>query len=209
MEDPVAVPTNNNNDEEAELQRRRLMEEEMERLMLAQEQDDDDQDDGDEDDDDADPGDDSDAGDDDEEDGDGWELNDDGNGNDGGDGIVFLPDQLPAAEAAAVGGGGGAFNYNPQPRHLSYIQTSFGAALALVYYAYRSRQQWYLAIIFLTSSKWAYIVMGNALIASLISLFRVFTSFFLDGLRLAEVEGIAGMCTPERKENNSFLCWDE
>jgi E3 ubiquitin-protein ligase synoviolin len=72
----------------------------------------------------------------------------------------------------------------------SYIQTSFAAAFGLIYYALRTRQQWYLALVYLSSSKWAYIVLGNALVASLIALFQFFTRFFMNGLRLAEAEGL-------------------
>jgi E3 ubiquitin-protein ligase synoviolin len=72
----------------------------------------------------------------------------------------------------------------------SYIQTSFFVAIALIYYALRSRQQWYLALVFLSSSKWAYVVLGNALVAFLIWSFQLFTRVFMNGLRLAEAEGL-------------------
>lgn len=75
-------------------------------------------------------------------------------------------------------------------KRLAYTQTSFLAAALLLYYALRTRQQWYLAIVYLTSSKWAYIVLGNAIIAMCISTFRFFTKTFLQGLRLAEAEGL-------------------
>jgi E3 ubiquitin-protein ligase synoviolin len=84
------------------------------------------------------------------------------------------------------GGGGGSIKRNP----FSYVQVSFYAAAALIYYALRSRQQWYLALVYLSSSKWAYIVLGNALVASLVWTFQLFTGFFLNGLRLAEAEGL-------------------
>ncbi|KAL3907418.1 MAG: hypothetical protein SGILL_008884 [Bacillariaceae sp.] len=73
---------------------------------------------------------------------------------------------------------------------ISYVNASFLAAFALVFYAFRTRQQWYLALVFLSSSKWAYIVLGNALIASLIWMFQLFTGVFMNGLRLAEAEGL-------------------
>jgi E3 ubiquitin-protein ligase synoviolin len=76
-----------------------------------------------------------------------------------------------------------------RPR-LPYVPTSFLAAFLLLYYALRTRQQWYLALQYLTSSKWAYLVMGNALIALCVWTFRVFTKVFLSGLRLAEAEGL-------------------
>ena len=74
---------------------------------------------------------------------------------------------------------------------ISYIQASFGAAAALIWYALRTRHQWYLALVFLGSSKWAYIVLGNALIALYISIFRFLTRRLLGGLRLVESEGLA------------------
>ena len=80
-------------------------------------------------------------------------------------------------------------HYNTRKR-LPYTQTSFLAAFMLVYYALRTRQQWYLALVYLTSSKWAYIVLGNAVIALCVSIFRFFTKTFLQGLRLAEAEGL-------------------
>ena len=192
MEDPILRQDNNDGDDAAgrssaedDRQRRRqvLAEEEMERLMMAQEEEEeedyDDQNLGvNEDDDDFD----------DQDNGDGGDENAGNN-----DGIGFLPHQLPApAPRGGFAGDGNGAGFSPPQRQLSYIQASFGAALGLVYYAYRSRQQWYLAIIFLTSSKWAYIVMGNSLVASLVWTFKLFTIFFLDGLRLSEVEGIAG-----------------
>jgi E3 ubiquitin-protein ligase synoviolin len=81
-------------------------------------------------------------------------------------------------------------NHHSKGNSISYVKTSFLAAFALVYYAFRSRQQWYLALVFLSSSKWAYIILGNALIAFLIGLFHLFTGIFLNGLRLAEAEGL-------------------
>ena len=72
----------------------------------------------------------------------------------------------------------------------SYIRTSFLVAFGLIYYALRTRQQWYLALVFLGSSKWAYIILGNFLVASLIWIFQTSVKVFLNGLRLAEAEGI-------------------
>ena len=92
---------------------------------------------------------------------------------------VNEPQELPAAP-----------HYYNRPR-IQYTQASFAAAVALVYYALRTRQQFYLAVVYLTSSKWAYIVVGNALIALCVSVFRFFTSTFLNGLRLAEAEGLS------------------
>lgn len=73
---------------------------------------------------------------------------------------------------------------------LSYASTSFGAAFGLLWYAMRTRQQWYLALVYLASSKYAYIILGNALIAFCISVFKFLTTHFLGGLRLIESEGL-------------------
>jgi E3 ubiquitin-protein ligase synoviolin len=77
-----------------------------------------------------------------------------------------------------------------KPFRLSYVSTSFLVAFAMFFYALRTRQQWYLALVYLSSSKWAYIVLGNALVATLISIFSLVTNAFLNGLRLHEAEGL-------------------
>jgi E3 ubiquitin-protein ligase synoviolin len=84
---------------------------------------------------------------------------------------------------------------NIHPQHakenpISYVKASFLAAFVLVFYAFRSRQQWYLTILFLSSSKWSYIILGNAFVAFLIGIFQIFTRIFMNGLRLAEAEGL-------------------
>jgi E3 ubiquitin-protein ligase synoviolin len=73
---------------------------------------------------------------------------------------------------------------------LSYSQLSFGAAFGLLWYALRTRQQWYLALVFLGSSKYAYIILANALVAASWQLFELLTNQFLGGLRLMEREGL-------------------
>ncbi|CAB9496543.1 protein ligase synoviolin [Seminavis robusta] len=75
-------------------------------------------------------------------------------------------------------------------RSLSYTQTSLFAALLLVFYALRTRQQWYLALVYIRSSKAAYIILANALIATCVGVFRAVTKTFLGGLRLHEAEGV-------------------
>jgi E3 ubiquitin-protein ligase synoviolin len=75
-------------------------------------------------------------------------------------------------------------------RALSYTQTSFCAAGALLYYALRTRQQWYLALVYLSSSKLALVVMFNALTAGAVTSFDIVTNTFLSGLRLQEAEGL-------------------
>lgn len=73
---------------------------------------------------------------------------------------------------------------------LDYCNVSFLFAWGLLYYALRTRPQWYLALVYLSSSKWALVVMGNACVALAISVFKRIIDLFLNGLRLAEAEGI-------------------
>jgi len=72
----------------------------------------------------------------------------------------------------------------------SYTQASLCAAVALLLYALRTRQQWYLALVFIRSSKIAYIILGNALVALCVGIFKAITKIFLNGLRLHEAEGL-------------------
>lgn len=72
----------------------------------------------------------------------------------------------------------------------SYTQASLYAAVALLVYALRTRKQWYLALVYIRSSKAAYIVLANALVATCVGVFRTVTKFFLGGLRLHEAEGL-------------------
>jgi hypothetical protein len=83
-----------------------------------------------------------------------------------------------------------AFYPKPPSAGLSYVQVSFLAAFGMIWYALRTRQQFYLAVVYLSSSKWAYIVFGNAIVAFCISIFGTSTQFFLQGLRVPEAEGL-------------------
>ena len=74
---------------------------------------------------------------------------------------------------------------------LSYVSMSFGAAFGLLWYALRTRQQWYLALVYLGSSKYALIILGNAMVALCVSIFKFLTTHFLGGLRLIESEGLS------------------
>jgi len=78
----------------------------------------------------------------------------------------------------------------PTPPRLTYRKASFLAALALTVYALRTREQFYLAAVYLSSSKWAYVIFGNAIVAFLITLFDGVCYLFLGGLRLHEAEGL-------------------
>ena len=103
------------------------------------------------------------------------------------------------AEAAAGGGAGGDVRppmpppYVPPRRsylRVHYSKLSVGAAAALVLFALRTRGQAYLALTYLTSSKLSYIVMGNAVVAAVVSTFHILTGAFLGGLRISETEAI-------------------
>ena len=79
----------------------------------------------------------------------------------------------------------------PAPSKLfSYRPLSLLSFLGLLYYALRSRKQYYLAVVFLTSSKWGYVVIGNFCLVCCISLFDLFVNGFLNGLRPHEAEGL-------------------
>lgn len=81
--------------------------------------------------------------------------------------------------------------YPPVYKRFTYTQMSFLAFGALLYYAMRTRQQWYLAAIYLSSSKWAYLIAGNACIASAVLVFDFATTKLLQGgLRVQEAEGL-------------------
>jgi len=99
------------------------------------------------------------------------------------DGIPFFDDETVNHETSF-----GQLHEKNNP--FTYVRVSFWAAILLLYYAFRSRQQWYLALVFLSSSKYAYVILGNALVASLIWLFQLVTCFFMNGLRLHEAEGL-------------------
>eukprot|EP00934_Nitzschia_sp_Nitz4_P008953 Nitzschia sp. Nitz4//scaffold194_size40385//30857//33466//NITZ4_007532-RA/size40385-processed-gene-0.3-mRNA-1//1//CDS//3329540340//8943//frame0 len=76
-----------------------------------------------------------------------------------------------------------------KPFRLSYTAGSFIAAFGMLYYALRTRQQWYLAIVYLRSNKIASAIFANVFVAGLYSLFGFLTNVFLHGgLRLHEAE---------------------
>lgn len=79
---------------------------------------------------------------------------------------------------------------NNNNKGLSYTTTSFCLAFVTLWYALRTREQWYLALVYLGSSKVAYCVLGNALVAFAVVTFDVTTKLFLGGLRVLEAEGL-------------------
>lgn len=73
---------------------------------------------------------------------------------------------------------------------LQYSTASFLMAFVHVVYVLRTRKQAYLALLYLTSSKVSYIILGNALLASLFGIFQFTVRTFFNGLRLIESETI-------------------
>ncbi|GKY91364.1 hypothetical protein MPSEU_000108600 [Mayamaea pseudoterrestris] len=98
---------------------------------------------------------------------------------------------------AAVDGAANNHNINAiletakRNRFWNYCTTSLILASAMIYYALRTRQaQWYLALVYLSSSKWALLIIGNAFVALAVKLFDVMVQGLLNGLRLQEAEGL-------------------
>eukprot|EP00584_Thalassiosira_punctigera_P014900 CAMPEP_0172555186 /NCGR_PEP_ID=MMETSP1067-20121228/58287_1 /TAXON_ID=265564 ORGANISM="Thalassiosira punctigera, Strain Tpunct2005C2" /NCGR_SAMPLE_ID=MMETSP1067 /ASSEMBLY_ACC=CAM_ASM_000444 /LENGTH=880 /DNA_ID=CAMNT_0013343699 /DNA_START=66 /DNA_END=2708 /DNA_ORIENTATION=+ len=81
---------------------------------------------------------------------------------------------------------------------LGYTRLSLLAAFLLVHHTLRTRQQFYLALTYLQSSKLAYILLGNAVIALAVSAFSLLTRMFLDG----------GLRPNERDSIGEHIRWD-
>jgi len=122
-----------------------------------------------------------------------------GDDDDGGGPLVPPEDQQDGEDDADAPPAGIDDRQHPPPaaagvatlgRRFTYVESSFYAAAGLLYYAFRTRQQWYLAMVFLSSSKLSLVVFGNALVALAIFAFDRMTSIFLNGLRLQEAEGL-------------------
>ena len=73
---------------------------------------------------------------------------------------------------------------------LHYSAISMLSALTLILYALRTRGQAYLALTYLTSSKLSYVVLGNAVVAAVVSTFQLIVRLTLNGLRPSEAEHI-------------------
>jgi len=73
-----------------------------------------------------------------------------------------------------------------------YTSLSLISAIGLLLYAVRTREQFYLAVLYLGSSKLAYITLGNAAVALTMILFRWVTYTFLNGgLREMERDAVS------------------
>jgi hypothetical protein len=79
-----------------------------------------------------------------------------------------------------------------------YTPLSIIGALALLHHTLRTRQQFYLALVYVQSSKLSYIVFGNAIIALAVSTFSFVTRVFLDG----------GLRPNERDAIGDNIRWD-
>ena len=72
-----------------------------------------------------------------------------------------------------------------------YTPLSLITATLLFHHTIRTRQQFYLTVVYIQSSKLSYIVFGNAIIACAVSIFTIITRMFLDGgLRMNERDAI-------------------
>jgi len=74
---------------------------------------------------------------------------------------------------------------------LHYTKLSLFAAFLLIHYALRTRQQAYLALVYLSTSRLSYILLGNAIVALTVSTFQFLVNFFLNGLRPNEADTIS------------------
>ena len=81
---------------------------------------------------------------------------------------------------------------------LHYTPLSIMAALLLLHHTLRTRQQFYLSMIYLQSSKLSYILLGNAIIAMGVSTFTLITKIFLNG----------GLRSNERDAIGEHIRWD-
>jgi Ring finger domain len=75
----------------------------------------------------------------------------------------------------------------------TYRPLSFLSFFLLIWYALRTRKQYYFAVLYIGYSKWAYVIVGNVILASAVSLFHAVISMFFahtQGLRIQEAEGL-------------------
>lgn len=73
---------------------------------------------------------------------------------------------------------------------MHYGSVSLIVAIIHIIYVLRTRKQVYLSLLYLTSSKVSYIVIGNAVLAAFVKSFHFTVQYFLNGLRLMETETI-------------------
>ena len=80
---------------------------------------------------------------------------------------------------------------NKRGRFFTYSTVSVVSFVVMIYWAFYTRQQFYLAVVYLASSKLAHVVIGNFLICCSMSTFLILTNVFLNGLRSTEQEAIS------------------
>jgi len=76
-------------------------------------------------------------------------------------------------------------------RFHTYSMLSLASFISVVYWAFYTRQQFYLAVVYLASSKLAHVIVGNFLICCTMASFLITTNIFLNGLRSTEQEAIS------------------
>jgi E3 ubiquitin-protein ligase synoviolin len=76
-------------------------------------------------------------------------------------------------------------------RFFTYSMLSVTCFVSMIYWAFYTRQQFYLAMVYLASSKLAHVIVGNFLICCTMSFFLTITKLFLNGLRSIEQEAIS------------------
>jgi hypothetical protein len=81
---------------------------------------------------------------------------------------------------------------------LRYVPLSMLAAIVLLHHTFRTRQQFYIVMTYLQTSKLSYVILGNAIIAFSVGLFGTVTSLFLDG----------GLRPNERDSIGENIRWD-
>jgi len=71
-----------------------------------------------------------------------------------------------------------------------YTSISITSTILHILYVLRTRKQIYLALMYLTTSRISYILIGNAIITTMVSFYHYTIQYFLGGLRLIESETI-------------------
>ena len=100
-------------------------------------------------------------------------------------------DALPMPPLAAAAGFSNTTTRTSSLIKANYTTISIVATIIHILYVLRTRKQIYLALMFLTTSRVSYILIGNTVISCFISLYQFIIKKFLGGLRLIESESIS------------------
>eukprot|EP00816_Leptocylindrus_hargravesii_P010495 CAMPEP_0196802174 /NCGR_PEP_ID=MMETSP1362-20130617/1839_1 /TAXON_ID=163516 /ORGANISM="Leptocylindrus danicus, Strain CCMP1856" /LENGTH=587 /DNA_ID=CAMNT_0042173395 /DNA_START=150 /DNA_END=1913 /DNA_ORIENTATION=+ len=76
-------------------------------------------------------------------------------------------------------------------QYLSYTRLSLLSTAALIFYAYFTREQFYPAVVYLTTSKLAHVLLGNAAVAFSKLTYSVIVAIFLGDLREVERDAVS------------------